>query len=92
MPREETKNVEQLFDNPHVRPPRRLPVGAEVIPGRGVHFRVWASRRRRVEVVLEGGPIQSPGAEPLAISPEPRSDHQLRPRPALPSADQSWPL
>jgi maltooligosyltrehalose trehalohydrolase len=34
---------------------RRFPVGAEVLPG-GVHFRVWAPRRRRVEVVPEGGP------------------------------------
>jgi len=37
------------------RPPlRRQPVGAEVLPDRGVHFRVWAPRRRTVEVVLEG--------------------------------------
>ncbi|HZY83836.1 MAG TPA: malto-oligosyltrehalose trehalohydrolase [Gemmataceae bacterium] len=35
---------------------RRLPVGAEVLPGGGVHFRVWAPRRREVEAVLEGGP------------------------------------
>src|SRR5436309_6945224 len=33
---------------------RKLPVGAEVVPG-GVHFRVWAPARRRVEVVFEGG-------------------------------------
>ena len=33
---------------------RRLPVGAEVQPGRGVHFRVWAPRCQRVDVVLEG--------------------------------------
>ncbi|MDT5262349.1 MAG: maltooligosyltrehalose trehalohydrolase [Acidobacteriota bacterium] len=33
---------------------RRLPVGAEVLPGGdGVHFRVWAPRRKRVEVVIE---------------------------------------
>jgi maltooligosyltrehalose trehalohydrolase len=31
---------------------RRLPVGAELVPG-GVHFRVWAPRRQRVEVVFE---------------------------------------
>ncbi len=31
---------------------RRLPVGAEVQPGGGVHFRVWAPRRKRVDVVL----------------------------------------
>jgi maltooligosyltrehalose trehalohydrolase len=33
---------------------RRLPVGAEVVP-EGVHFRVWAPKRRRVEVVFEQG-------------------------------------
>jgi len=33
---------------------RRLPAGAEVQEG-GVHFRVWAPRRSRVEVVIEGG-------------------------------------
>jgi maltooligosyltrehalose trehalohydrolase len=32
----------------------RLPIGAEVGDGGGVRFRVWAPRRRRVEVVIEG--------------------------------------
>jgi hypothetical protein len=36
-------------------PPRRLPVGAEVLPGGGVHFRVWADRNARIEVVVEDG-------------------------------------
>ncbi len=35
---------------------RRLPIGAEVLPDGGVHFRVWAPSRRRVAVVFEGGP------------------------------------
>ena len=39
-----------------IRRRRRLEVGAEVIPGEGVHFRVWAPGRRSVTVVLEGGP------------------------------------
>jgi maltooligosyltrehalose trehalohydrolase len=34
---------------------RRLPVGAELQPNGGVHFRVWAPRRRSVDVVCEGG-------------------------------------
>jgi maltooligosyltrehalose trehalohydrolase len=35
---------------------RRVPVGAEVLPsGSGVHFRVWAPRRRAVDVVVENG-------------------------------------
>lgn len=33
---------------------RRLPVGAEVQPSGGTHFRVWAPRCREVQVVLEG--------------------------------------
>src|SRR5688500_13810370 len=37
-----------------MREQRRLPVGAEVTRS-GVHFRVWAPRRRRIEVVLESG-------------------------------------
>src|SRR5688572_27284227 len=43
---------------------RRLPVGAEMQKGGGVHFRVWAPRRRTVEVVQEGG-----GA-PVRLDPE----------------------
>ena len=42
---------------------RRLPIGAETVTG-GVHFRVWAPRRRRVEVVFEAG---SPGVK---LAPE----------------------
>lgn len=44
---------------PEGRPPeqraaaRRLPVGAELAAEGGVHFRVWALRRGRVEVVIE---------------------------------------
>ena len=34
---------------------RRLPVGAELAHDGGVHFRVWAPRRKRVEVVFERG-------------------------------------
>ncbi|MCC6559416.1 MAG: malto-oligosyltrehalose trehalohydrolase [Polyangiaceae bacterium] len=32
-----------------------MPVGAEVIKGGGVHFRVWAPRRRKVAVAFEEG-------------------------------------
>jgi maltooligosyltrehalose trehalohydrolase len=35
---------------------RRLPVGAEVRPEGGVHFRVWAPMHNRVRVQLELGP------------------------------------
>ncbi|MDB5311063.1 MAG: treZ [Gemmataceae bacterium] len=43
---------------------RRLPVGADIVPGRGVHFRVWAPIRKTVEVVVEGGPTVPLAAEP----------------------------
>jgi maltooligosyltrehalose trehalohydrolase len=39
---------------------RRLAVGAEVLPGGGVHFRVWAPRRRALDVVFEGRDAPSP--------------------------------
>ena len=32
---------------------RRLPVGAEIVPEGGVHFRVWAPDHKNVDVVLE---------------------------------------
>jgi maltooligosyltrehalose trehalohydrolase len=32
---------------------RKIPVGAEVLPG-AVHFRLWAPRRERVEIVIDG--------------------------------------
>ena len=50
---------------------RRWPVGADVSPGGGVHFRVWAPGRRKVTVVLEAGP-GSPATVPL--EPEPGED------------------
>lgn len=41
---------------------RRFPFGADVTGG-GVHFRVWAPKRKRVEVVLESG--LAAGTHPL---------------------------
>ncbi|RJQ65514.1 MAG: malto-oligosyltrehalose trehalohydrolase [Desulfobacteraceae bacterium] len=38
---------------------RRLPIGAEVLPGGGVHFRVWAPRRRKVFVALDDGSAET---------------------------------
>jgi maltooligosyltrehalose trehalohydrolase len=37
-----------------VRPSRRMPIGAEVVKERGVHFRVWAPKHQKVSVVFEG--------------------------------------
>jgi maltooligosyltrehalose trehalohydrolase len=50
---------------------RRLPVGAEAIPGGGGHFRVWAPRRRTVEVVLEPARKRTAsGVRPAPLEPE----------------------
>src|SRR6185369_3263687 len=43
---------------------RRYPIGAEVLNGDGVSFRVWAPRRKQVEVVLENGVVQDMDREP----------------------------
>ena len=59
---------------PHVldvRPQRRLPVGADVLPGGGVHVRVWAPQRQGVEVVLEGGLRESSEGGPAVVALEP---------------------
>jgi maltooligosyltrehalose trehalohydrolase len=45
---------------------RRYPVGAEAQPTGGTHFRVWAPRSRKVEVILESGP-GAPAAIPLKL-------------------------
>jgi maltooligosyltrehalose trehalohydrolase len=44
---------------------RRLPVGAEPQSRGGVHFRVWAPDRKRVEAVIEGAP------QPVQLRAEP---------------------
>ncbi|MDI6851985.1 MAG: malto-oligosyltrehalose trehalohydrolase [Deltaproteobacteria bacterium] len=46
---------------------RRMPMGAEVMPEGGVHFRVWAPGRRKVEVVIEP-PEPEPGAGPAGFA------------------------
>lgn len=47
---------------------REMSMGAEVLPSGGVRFRVWAPKRRSVEVVIEGGP--GAGAAPAALEAE----------------------
>jgi maltooligosyltrehalose trehalohydrolase len=34
---------------------RHLPIGADIVRGRGVEFRVWAPRRTRVDVIVDSG-------------------------------------
>jgi maltooligosyltrehalose trehalohydrolase len=50
---------------------RRLPAGAEVLSEGGVHFRVWAPRRKKVEVIIEGGPGVKPESAHRAVALEP---------------------
>lgn len=53
-------------------PARRLPIGAEVVPGGGVHFRVWAPRSEAVSAQLgrAGGRFSAAGAWRVALEPE----------------------
>ena len=52
----------------------RLPIGAEVCPTAACHFRVWAPRRKQVEVVFEGeSGSRRPSAEPRATAISPAS-------------------
>ena len=48
---------------------RRLPIGAEVLADGAIHFRVWAQKRRRVELVLAPQPGK-PEILPIAMRPE----------------------
>lgn len=52
-------------------PSRRLPVGAEVLPGGGVHFRVWAPVSQKVAVEI-GSEMSLEGAQvvPLQLEDE----------------------
>ena len=48
---------------------RRFSVGAELVEG-GVHFRVWAPQRKRVDVALEGHGARAPSLHALAADGE----------------------
>lgn len=61
---------------------RRLPIGAEPVRSGGVHFRVWAPRRKSVTVVFERSPTGDRPETPnsaVARDPRCRGNVQLRP-------------
>src|SRR5205814_8816864 len=49
---------------------RRYPIGAELIGENQTHFRVWATKAQRVDVVLENGA----GAKPQFCAPTTEPD------------------
>jgi maltooligosyltrehalose trehalohydrolase len=49
---------------------RRFPIGAEVLPQGGVHFRVWATRCQHVMVVIEGGVDAGATEQTVALASE----------------------
>jgi maltooligosyltrehalose trehalohydrolase len=49
---------------------RRLPIGAELTADGAAHFRVWAPKRRRVEVVFEGAQRAPAPHAPVTLEPE----------------------
>lgn len=47
---------QKAYDNSKTIPiSRRLPIGAEILPEGGAHFRVWSDRNERLSVVIVGG-------------------------------------
>src|SRR3954468_14014767 len=49
---------------------RRWPIGAELLSTGGVHFRVWAPRRQRVDVVV----LDAQGANTSVTALQPEND------------------
>ena len=49
---------------------RRMPIGAELQPGGGAHFRVWAPKARQVEVVLGAEAVDQACADAPAVRAE----------------------
>jgi maltooligosyltrehalose trehalohydrolase len=67
---------------------RRLPVGAEVLPKGGVHFRVWAPRYKKAEVILESGKDFPSAGIPLTMELTPERNGYFFG--AVPSARDGW--
>jgi maltooligosyltrehalose trehalohydrolase len=49
---------------------RKLPIGAEIVPDGGVHFRVWAPTPRKIELVLVRESSTAADGETIALSDE----------------------
>jgi maltooligosyltrehalose trehalohydrolase len=52
------------------KPQRRLPIGAELLPDGGVHFRVWAPLCKRVEAVLRWEGSDKPAEDRVELTKE----------------------
>jgi maltooligosyltrehalose trehalohydrolase len=70
MATDKREAVAQVGDDVENLRQRRLPVGAEVLPQGGVHFRVWASRCQQVTVVIESGLKAGAAEVTVALMPE----------------------
>jgi maltooligosyltrehalose trehalohydrolase len=60
----------QRGDNHEIVKGRRLPIGAEVLPQGGVHFRVWARCCSQVSVILEAGGKTGAAGQTIMLMPE----------------------
>ncbi len=67
MATDEIEAMLQKDREPQTLRRRRLPIGAEVFPGSGVHFRVWSTRAQCMEVVIEDG-AASGLAAPITVT------------------------
>ncbi|MGE5432268.1 MAG: malto-oligosyltrehalose trehalohydrolase [Syntrophomonadaceae bacterium] len=66
MPKEKIRQLEEL----HVTQSRKFPIGAEVQKDGGVHFRLWAPKHKRAEVVLEEEESSGKKGRPYEMTPE----------------------
>lgn len=62
-------------NRPPVQFSQKYPAGAEVVPGGGVHFRVWAPRSKSVSVLLSSGDDWTK-ADRIELEPENQGYHQ----------------
>jgi maltooligosyltrehalose trehalohydrolase len=60
----------QMRDDLDLLTRRRLPVGAEVLPRGGVHFRIWSTRCQHVAVVIESAANPAVPELTVALMPE----------------------
>jgi maltooligosyltrehalose trehalohydrolase len=67
MATDEIEAMLQKDREPQTLRRRRLPIGAEVFLGSGVHFRVWSTRAQCMEVVIEDG-AASGLAAPITVT------------------------
>jgi maltooligosyltrehalose trehalohydrolase len=71
MASDKIESAGRMDDHLDIVKRRRLPVGAEVLPQGGVHFRVWARRCQHISVIIEAGERPGAAEHTVRLTPEP---------------------